>query len=70
MIRSGQIVYEQGLLPTKILSPIGELQVITIFVKYIYLPFECGYDLKDMVVFCIPSGELQSEYNLNENRSF
>lgn len=29
-----------------------------------------GYELKGIVVFCLPSGELQDEYNPNENKSF
>lgn len=72
MIRSGQVVYEKGLLPTKILSSVGELQVVTIFVKYIYAlnNEHHGYNLKDIVVFCLPSGELQSKYNPNEYTGF
>ncbi|MBQ6132240.1 MAG: BglI family type II restriction endonuclease [Selenomonadaceae bacterium] len=71
MIRNGQAVNEQGLLPTKISSPVGDLQVITIFVKYVYIALEHhGYDLKNIIVFCIPSGELQAEYNPNEYKGF
>lgn len=72
MIRSGEIVKEKGLLPTSIQSANGELQVVTIFVKYVYSPLEntTGYILHKIIVFCLPSGELQSRYNPDENRSF
>lgn len=72
MIRSGQVVYEKGLLPTKISSPAGDLQVVTIFVKYVYSlnNVHHGYNLKKIIVFCIPSGKLQSEYNPNEHTGF
>ena len=72
MIRSGEVVHEKGLLPTKIPSPFGDLQVVTIFVKYIYSTndTQTGYDLRDIIVFCLPSGELQSKYNPNEDKSF
>lgn len=71
MRRAGQSLREQGLLPTSIPFPDGELQVVTIFVKYVYSPLEGkGYDLRKIVVFCLPSGELQDKYNPSEDKGF
>ena len=36
----------------------------------IYIPCGNSYELKEVIVFCIPSGELQADYNPNEHKGF
>lgn len=72
MIRSGSVVCEKGQLPTTIQTEQGEMQVVTIFVKYVYADRHVanGYDLQKIIVFCLPSGGLQNSYNPNETTGF
>lgn len=65
MKRAGKIVDEPGHLEKTIRRDGRSLQTVTIIAKYIYAETERskGYDLKKIIMACIPNGQLQEIYN-------
>lgn len=61
-------VDEQGLLKKVIRQRDRRLQVVSIIAKYVYADRSSrGYNLKNVIVACIPNGALQSRYNPTAN---
>ena len=63
MKRAGRVLDEQGMLEPTIIRDNRTLQTVTIIAKYLYEKRGEHYDLKKIVVVCIPNGQLQDRYN-------
>lgn len=64
--RSKDVEIEQGTLSQTIKRDERTLTTVSIIAKYVYdinPPFGLGYNLKRIIVACIPNGALQSRYN-------
>ena len=62
----GNTLDEQGKLAAAIVRGERELKVVTIVAKYVYADRpQKGYDLKKIVVVCIPNAAFQERYNPN-----
>ena len=59
----GESVVESGKLPSSLSVDGRNLQVVSIIAKYLYGELPEGYQLKETIAACIPSGLLQSRYN-------
>ena len=70
-VRADEIIDEPGKLPTRIIRNGRELLVVTIIAKYVYEGNEReSENLKEIIVACIPSGDLQEKYNPDPENSF
>ncbi len=63
MTRSGQTVDEPGRLETTIARGGRIYYVVTVIAKWVYEEDAGGRELKDIIVACIPNGQLQERYN-------
>ena len=59
----GRQVDEQGKLAATIARDGRDLHVVSIVTKYFYEDLADGYELKEIIVACIPNGKLQAIYN-------
>ena len=65
MHRGGQIIDEAGKLPQVIKRNDQEFYVVTVIAKFFYAETKEGRDLQQIIVACIPNGQLQELYNPN-----
>ena len=65
MHRGGQIIDEAGKLPQVIKRNDQEFYVVTVIAKFFYEETKEGRDLLQIIVACIPNGQLQELYNPN-----
>ena len=65
MHRGGQVIDEAGKLPQVINRNDQEFYVVTVIAKFFYEETKEGRDLQQIIVACIPNGQLQELYNPN-----
>lgn len=65
MHRGGQIIDEAGKLPQVIQRNNQEFYVVTVIAKFFYEETKEGRELQQIIVACIPNGQLQEFYNPN-----
>ena len=65
MHRGGQVIDEAGKLPQVIKRNDQEFYVVTVIAKFFYAETKEGRDLQQIIVACIPNGQLQELYNPN-----
>lgn len=65
MYRGGQIIDEAGKLPQVINRNDQEFYVVTVIAKFFYKETKEGRYLRQIIVACIPNGQLQELYNPN-----
>lgn len=65
MHRGGQIIDEAGKLPQVIKRNDQEFYVVTVIAKFFYEETKESRDLLQIIVACIPNGQLQELYNPN-----
>lgn len=64
----GKEINEPGKLGMEIMRGKTKLYVVTIIVKFVYIELENErYDIKKIILACIPSGQLQDKYNPNSD---
>ncbi len=63
MVRSGDTLEEQGRLGCYIKRGERQLYVVTVIAKFIYKELRSSHRLEQIIIACIPNGQLQEYYN-------
>ncbi len=69
LYRKGIALDERGKLPVIIYRNGRDYRVVTIIAKFVYKEASQGHTLLRIIVACIPSKELQSDYNPTANKT-